>query len=170
MLLLLSRQYLPWALSRKLEKSGIQRPHQQDGVLPTWTFPLSLSPGYVASHSSAVFVFFCSLPAHFFKWNNYWVVHMRRQTLETYWAHQGSQRNRIIGYSYNIFRYRYIVDTYMRVYPCQSIYLSICLYSWLLNMIENVRSTDPCTVENPCITLHLALCIQGSTLNWLQIV
>ena len=54
-----------------------------------------------------------------------------------------------------------------------SIYLSIHL-SLQLTLEQhdgrNVRSTDPCTAENPCITLHLALCIQGSTLNQLQIV
>ena len=45
MLLLLSRRCLPWALSRKTgEEVGFLRPHQQDGVLPTWTFPTVLFP------------------------------------------------------------------------------------------------------------------------------
>ena len=45
MLLLLSRRCLPWALSRKTgEEVGFVRPHQQDGVLPSWTFPTVLVP------------------------------------------------------------------------------------------------------------------------------
>ena len=45
MLLLLSRRCLPWALSRKTEEEvGFVRPHQQNGLLPTRTFPTVLVP------------------------------------------------------------------------------------------------------------------------------
>ena len=145
--------------------------------------PLSLSPCSIASHSSAVFIFSYSL--HLFTSSSpiHGAVTEHLPWEDTHWRNTVFTRvlrqTELIGYPIYDIAFIYIDIGRLFMYVCMYVCTYVCMYVSIYLSIYTVnpwttweggRSTDPCTVENPCITLQLALYIQGPTSNQLQIV